>query len=73
MSPDTELAARRSARSSMWSGMDGLLSHFILISQVTKLFLMLVFYSLHDSSRHHGDVFAEDRVFADVIKDFDAR
>lgn len=53
--------------------MDGVLSRFILIAQVTKLFLMLVFSSLHDSSLHHGDVFAEDRVFSGVIKDFDVR
>lgn len=51
--------------------MDGGSSRFILISQVTTLLLMLVFYSFHDSSLHRGDVFAEGRVFTDVIKDFE--
>ena len=51
--------------------MDGGSSRFILVSQVTALFLMLAFYSFHDGSLHRGDVFAEGRVFADVIKDFE--
>ena len=56
-----------------WCGldMDGGSSRFILISQVTTLLLMLVFYSFHDSSLHRGDVFAEGRVFTDVIKNFE--
>ena len=73
MSLDSELAARAQQGARCGLDMDGVLPHFVLIAQVTNLFLMLVFSSFRDSSLHHGDVFAEDRVFADVIKGFHVR